>query len=219
MRILITVTMAALLAACQTTQRAPNAVGMDVLSNYHVAEINVEVPSTARIVWGEAEAEYAATQNCYPPVAQTSRDEGNTTTQPESDCDFDAVTGSAEAKEFVRERVQSTMASAAQAEYGDALDGSTPAVLNVRVTNVVVVSGGQAVMVGGAHNMAASFGLSDQETGAPIVPPMSFQEDGGYAPGGLLAVIVEASSDPAPVRLSNALAQNSRAWMLNEPAQ
>lgn len=216
MRIGLTAAALVFLTACQTVQKAPNPVGMDVLSDYTVSEINVVVPATTKIWWGEAEREFAASLNCAPPTAARHADEARAAEENQPDCDYDSLIETPEAKEYLRERVTSLMHAAAETHYANALPGEKPAILTVNVSDVYVVSGGQAVMVGGAHRMAATFKLSDATTDAVIVNPSSFDSSGGYAPGGLLAVMVEAASDPAPVRMADDLASQSRAWMLNE---
>ncbi len=68
--------------------------------------------------------------------------------------------------------------------------GKTPAIVDIKVTDVDILSAGRAFMIGGESVMRGTVALRDARSGAAIVAPIEISSGGGgYTPGGIISVV------------------------------
>lgn len=99
---------------------------------------------------------------------------------------------------------------------GGSVEKSTDraATLNIHVNNFFDMSGAQALLIGGTNQLSWSVRIKDSKSGSPL-----YQEDmllrAGYAPGGIVAMIIEASRDDE-ANLVNKMARVVQARVLRK---
>lgn len=217
MRLTIAVALLVLMSGCVTIPE--NTVSLDTLNQYKIAQIDVDVPEQTQIWWGAAEREYAKSQGCNPPDPRSN----NANYEPpesnvsNTDCDYSQLIETPEAKAYLREKLDGALTQAMENHYIGALQGTKPAKLYVRTEALTIASGGQTFLTGSAHQLGVYVSLIDQTTGEEVIKPEAFGEV--IASSGLIGVIMDAASDPLEIRLSNAVAEKSRGWMLHENKQ
>ena len=109
----------------------------------------------------------------------------------------------------VVEMMEATLAQQVQ----PAFQGNAPSRLEVRIVEVRVISGGQSGFIGGAHVLRATLNVVDLGTGKSIAQNQELFSQAGYAPGGLLSLIIEAASADPAERLSVGYANGAREWL------
>lgn len=203
------------LAACAVGPENPlSAQQVDALE---INQINVKIVPGAVILWGAAEEDFAESKGCPRPEPESSDpgDEYNvaaaTATNP--DCDYDALVDSPEARTYLENRVQNVLTAALDKQVRNNFKGTDATRLDVDVSRVAIVSGGQSVLVGGAHVLQATFTIVDAGSGTTLATYPDLFSQAGYAPGGLLSLIVEATSSDPFERLSAEYASGVRNWL------
>ncbi|MBT5108311.1 MAG: hypothetical protein HOM25_06500 [Rhodospirillaceae bacterium] len=88
-----------------------------------------------------------------------------------------------------------------------------PMTLQVTVTNVHDVTPGEALWVGGINSISANFLLLRAKDNKRMYEIPLYATSANYAPGGILGLIAEASSDDEP-KLAKALVEKMRKWVL-----
>lgn len=217
-RVALSILLAGALAACATGPKNP--LTAEQIDEIDIQVVNVTVSPEAQIAWGDGEQAYAATKGCEKPETNTagSGDQYNVSSvgkKPEG-CDYDALVSSPEALEFMRQRVIDMMETALSEKVQPAFQGTKAASLDVTVLEVRIISGGQAVLVGGNHVLRATLDVVDKQTGTPIVSNPEMFSMAGYGPGGLLSLVVEATSSDPVLRLSKGYAEGAHNWLSAE---
>jgi hypothetical protein len=206
------------LAGCVTTPENP--MTADQIRSLSIDEITVATTPQTEIWWGDAEREFAKSKGCEQPITEPGFEEENVAVfgeKPENDCDYDTLIESPEAKAYLTQRTVDGLRNALDRIVKPAFAGSSPAKLNVSIDNVTIVSGGQAVMFGGAHILKADFEVVDSQSGKSLAKFDDMWVQAGYGPGGLLALIVEATAENTPYeRLAFIYANNMNAWLLKK---
>lgn len=181
-----------------------------------IERIDVSVADHASIRWGTAEEDYALSQDCERSSGVQSKGEDgqNQVVDPDAPtCDYEAVVSSPEAKQYLRDRLQREVQSAMERRFASGFDGSRPVEIQVVVNSVNVVSSGQAMLIGGAHSLSATFKVVDAVTGEVLATNGNLSTAAGYAPGGLIAAISEAASRDPVTRMSEGYAENAHSWL------
>lgn len=185
-----------------------------------IAEVSVTILGDAPIWWGEAERDYAASQGCESGTAdnRASGEVGSDQSQTSeaTDCDYDAVIESAEARAYLEKRASETLKSTLVEFVQPAFKGNVPARLSVKVKQVQIVSTGQALLLGGSHFLQAELEVTDIATGASLARYEDLYVTSGYGPGGPIGLVVEAASDDPFVRLSASYADEAKEWLEGE---
>ncbi len=205
----------ALLAGC-AAPGPKNPLQQETVESFKIAQISVEVPEHTSIRWGTAEEAYALSQGCERPSGISSKGEdqqNQAADEEEPSCDYEAVVNSAEAKQHLRERLQREVQTAMERKFAAGFDGTRPVEIQVILNSVNVVSSGQAVLVGGAHSLRATFKVVDAATDEVLASNSQLATSAGYAPGGLLAVLSEAASRDPVTRMSEGYAENAHSWL------
>jgi hypothetical protein len=91
----------------------------------------------------------------------------------------------------------------------------TAMTLRVSITNVHDVSPGEALFIGGANSINANFSLIDPKTKKTMFEIPLDARSANYAPGGIIGMIAEASSDDEP-KLAKVMIEKMRQWVLIE---
>lgn len=182
-----------------------------------VRNVEIVVPATTSIHWGEEEEAYAEARGCKKPggkAVDRQDDYSNGKKDDEEVCaHYDELVQSPEAKSHLRNRVRELVAASMSEKFVPNFQGTRPVDAEVRVRQLHIVSAGQAVMVGGAHMLTGDLVILDAETGAEVVRYPNLASQGGYAPGGLLALVVEAASGDPVERLADGFATQASTWL------
>ncbi|MEM7238849.1 MAG: hypothetical protein AAF501_13650 [Pseudomonadota bacterium] len=89
--------------------------------------------------------------------------------------------------------------------------GARKSVMELRVTEVNILSVGQALFLGGQSVMSRDVALIDRETGNFIVQPITIDSrGGGWAPGGLIGVATMDDRDVELQQLANRFVAQAR---------
>ncbi len=210
------------LGACATGPANP--LTAEQIRDLGVEVVEVNIRPDTRLWWGEAEREYARSQGCSPPERTSGSREvgagpGASRKKSDNDCDYSALVNSPEAKAYVKERAVAVMKQQFEKAMMPAFEGPDPAVAVVDIKNVHIVSGGQALILGGSHVMEINFELKDRVNGKGLAAYYNMVTTAGYAPGGLLAIAVELMSNDPFERMSADLAVKARDWLKGETAE
>lgn len=202
------------LSACTTAPKNPLTAEQRRDLGIDVVEINLR--SNAPIWWGEAERDYARSQGCEPEVRNAgSREVSSEQRKDEetSDCDYSALVNSPEAKAYVEKRAKDVLKKHFERSVATAFTGPDPAAAVVDIKQIHIVSGMQALLVGGSHILKADFHVKDRVDGRILATYRDIFATGGYAPGGIASLAFEAMADDAYERLSGELAVRARDWL------
>lgn len=203
------------LTACATGPKNP--MTAQQIKSLDIDVINVTVKPSTEISWGEGETAYAESKGCEKPepITATDGDAYNTAAAENKpqDCDYDALVDSPEAQAFMADRLTTLLQDALETQTAPAFQGTTPARLDVEVIGLHIVSGGQAVLIGGNHTLQATLNVVEIGSGKTIAANPELAALAGYGPGGLISLIVEATSKDPVVRLSAGYASAARKWI------
>lgn len=185
-----------------------------------INEISVELAPDASIWWGEAERDFAASKGCHqsPNLNRKSSEVGevNGIESENTDCDYDAIIASPEAKAYLEARAIDRLTRALEAIVEPAFAGQNATKLSVKINWIHIVSGGQAMLLGGEHMLNANFEVSDLSSGKSLAQYENLQATAGYGLGGVVAIAFEAASDDPYDRLSVDYAEEVKDWLKAE---
>ncbi len=203
------------LAACAVSPKNPMTAAQIKALDIDVIDVAV-FPGTP-IFWGAGEEAYANSKGCEKPEpdsgnAQNDYAAAGAENKPQN-CDYDALISSPESHIFMESRVVEMMEATLAQQVQPAFQGNAPSRLEVRIFEVRIISGGQSVFIGGAHVLRATLNVVDLGTGRSIAQNQELFSQAGYAPGGLLSLIIEAASADPVERLSVGYANGAREWL------
>jgi hypothetical protein len=206
------------LGACATAPDNPMTV--EQRQALHITEIAVDLKPDAKIWWGDAERDFAASKGCVKEVKPRSGSKevgGQTAGKDEPPaCDYDALISSPEAKTYLESRAVAVLEKSLVQQVQPSFTGTAPAKLSEHIFNLHIVSAGQALLLGGNHMLQADFEVMDIGSGKQLVAYPGLLAIGGYGAGGLIALAVEAGSSDPYERLSAEYATAARSWLRQE---
>ncbi|MEM7745220.1 MAG: hypothetical protein AAF409_16065 [Pseudomonadota bacterium] len=188
------------LAGC--VQPPANTLSPSERAGLQVSEVAIEFAPDHTIWWGSAEREYGEANGC---------------SQNSEECDFTAFIETEEVKSHLRERVESLVNELASSRLLQLWGGEREVTARVRIKRFYVVSGAQSVLLGGAHSFVADLEIIDPENAGVLTRYPDLLGTAGYAPGGLLAVVVEAASDDASRRIVAEWSNAAVSWLNQTP--
>ena len=205
------------LAACATAPTNP--LTAEQRRDLGIQKVEVSFAPDYHIWWGEAERDFARSKGCEPKEISSGSPEVASETQRkrnEDSCDYSALVNSPEAKAYVETRAKEVLKKHMEKTLMPAFEGPDPAIAAVQIKVITIVSGMQAMLFGGSHVLHAHFEIQDQIDGRRLAQYRDIRSIGGYAPGGLLSIAVEALSDDPYERLSSSLATQAKDWLKGE---
>jgi len=206
------------LAACATGPKNP--MTAEQIKSLDIEVVAVSVLAGTPISWGDGEAAFAASKGCEKPDSDAAGagDSYNMAAaeKPKNGCDYDALVESPEAIAFMNARIVSILDKAFRDQVQPAFQGTAPARVEVEVTHLHIVSGGQAVLIGGNHILRATLNVVDLATGKTIASNPEMFSIAGYGAGGFLSLIIEATSNDPVERLSAGYAVAAQKWIKAE---
>ena len=209
---------AAALTACASAPENPMTI--EQRQSLGIADIQVAVRRNADIWWGDAEREYASLQGCEPDaptgIKPEDRFEQEKKNAEEGGCDYSALVESAEADAYAEQKAAEVLKSKIDQIVAPEFTGSRRATLKVDIETIRIVSGAQALLFGGSHGMSADMQIVEEVGGRVLASYPAIQESGGYAPGGVLALAVEAVSSDPYERMASSMAEQIRDWIRGE---
>lgn len=169
------------------------------VATFKLADMRVSVAPNAKIVWYEPLQAYAATKKI--PDEQYK--------------DFIATD---EAKAHVNGLLASRVKAAMEKEMGGALNGSRPVRLEIVVTQFLVPTAAQRLLVGGVYAVNADVTLVDAKSGAVLIAHPNLGHS-LHSEGGVVGVVAQAIADsvarPKSDIMIDQYAMVYRIWLIN----
>jgi hypothetical protein len=197
LRLIAVVLLASALGGCVTTQ---NTLTKTDVAAFKLADIRVSVAPDAKITWYEPLQAYAGTKKI----------------PDEQYADFIKTD---DAKAHLNGLITGKVKGAMEKQMAGALNGSRPVRIEVVVTQFIVPTAAQRIIVGGSNMMTADVNLVDAKSGAVILahPKFTWAIQGGQGIGGVIAqAIVDSAIQPATDSLIEQHAMFYRIWLIND---
>jgi hypothetical protein len=197
LRLLAVALLASVVSGCVTTQ---NTLTKTDVATLKLADIRVSVAPDAKITWYEPLQAYAAMKKI----------------PDEQYADFIKTD---DAKAHLNGLITGKVKGAMEKQMAGALNGSRPVRIEVAVTQFMVPTAAQRVIIGGSNVMTADVNLVDAKTGAVILahPKFTWAIQGGQGIGGVIAqAIVDSAIQPATDSLIEQHALFYRIWLIND---
>jgi hypothetical protein len=196
LRLLAVALLASALGGCMLPT---NTLSKADIATFKLADIRVSVAPGAKIIWYEPLQAYAAAKKI--PDEQY----------------VDAIK-TEEAKAHVNSLLASKVKGAMEKEMGAALNGARPVRLEIAVTQFLVPTAPQRLLVGGVYAINADITLVDAKSGAVLIAHPNLGAS-LHAEGGVVGVVAQAVVDsvgrPASDSLIDQLATIYRIWLIN----
>ena len=195
LRLLAVALLASALGGCMLPT---NTLSKADIATFKLADIRVSVAPSAKVVWFEALQTYAATKK-IPDEQYTDWIKTD------------------DAKSHLNGLIASKVKAAMEKEMGGALNGARPVRLEVVVTQFLVPTGAQRLLVGGVYAINADVNLVDAKSGAVLSAHPNLGHS-LHSEGGVVGVVAQAIADLVKPKAEVMIDQYGmiyRIWLIN----
>ncbi len=208
-RIIVGIVVAAALAGCATSV---NSLTTAEIETINIQSVDIKYTPGARIWWGTAEREYAAT--VAPPPAPKVKPTTEIKSVP-GDSDSDAyreLMSTPEAKAYVREKLARMLKERLDRNVLPEYRGGTrPVRLEIEIKRFHIPSALQRIALGGSPGLLATAVLRDAATGKELA--RDERGAAAYAGNGIIGVAVDQAFDDLEDRVIDRYAANVSEWL------
>jgi hypothetical protein len=197
LRLLAVALLASALGGCVTTQ---NTLTKADVAAFKLTDVRVSVAPDARIAWYEPLQAHAATKKI-------------------PDEQYTEWMKTDEAKGHINGIITGKIKGQMEKQLTGQLNGSRPVRIEVVVTQFIVPTAAQRVIIGGSNVMTADVNVVDAKTGALILahPKFTWQVQGGQGIAGVIAqAIVDSAMQPATDSMIEQHAMFYKIWLIND---
>jgi hypothetical protein len=197
LRLLAVALFASALAGCVTVE---NKLTKADVATFKLVDTKVSVAPDAKITWYEPLQAYAATKKI----------------PDEQYADFIKTE---DAKAHLNGLITGKVKGAMEKHMAGALNGSRPVRIEVVVTQFIIPTAAQRVIIGGSNMMTADVNLVDAKSGAVILayPKFTWAVQAGQGIGGVIAqAIVDSTIQPSTDSLIEQHAMFYKIWLIND---
>ena len=196
-RLLAVALLASAVSGCVTAQ---NTLTKTDIATFKLADIRVSVAPDAKITWYEPLQAYAAAKKI-------------------PDEQYAEAIKTEEAKAHLNGLITGKVKGAMEKQMAGALNGSRPVRIEVVVTQFIVPTVAQRVIIGGSNMMTADVNLVDAKSGAVILahPKFTWTVQTGQGISGVIAqAIVDSAIQPSTDSLIEQHAMFYKIWLIND---